>query len=432
MAPRTPAERIAEHTGPRVVGGVPATTHLRLRDDLRVVERTEGGRSMVIVCRPGGKAYRFRPAALRALQSLDGRTSFEELACRLAAPTGRRRLIEFLETARRAGLLSGEADDVPGPRPFKNPLFYRLPLVDANKPLAVLRPAIEPLFSLPAVFLFGLSLLASVGLIWAARDRCAASFAHFRHAESWLIAYGLMLLVSVVHELGHAIACLRYGGRVHSIGLLFNMLQPGLYTDVNDAWLLPKRRQRIVVSLAGVYMHMMLFPPAVLLWFLTPPGSLASQLGFLLGVVLVQSAAINMLPVLRLDGYFVLSDLLGIPNLRSVSMAYCLSLLPRFGWRWSRPGSASRRRRLVLFSYGLLSLFSVVLALVWILTRAHDWLVRLAPEHGAALGATLTLLVLIMVVHSLCLRLAELPRAVPGLGTLPRGVHGESGEEAFL
>lgn len=132
----------------------------------------------------------------------------------------------------------------------------------------------------------------------------------------WVMLLGMWVVAKLCHELGHAIAARHHGVRVGKFGLLLFFLAPLPFVDVTDAWKLESKWKRIQIGLGGVYIELALAAIAAWVWWLAP-GELVRHLAaqfFLIagpGTLLV-----NANPLLRLDGYYVLSDLTGIPNLR--------------------------------------------------------------------------------------------------------------------
>lgn len=128
----------------------------------------------------------------------------------------------------------------------------------------------------------------------------------------WLIAISL---VKLLHELGHALTCRHFGGRCREIGVLLLGFVPTLYCDVSDVWRLPNKWQRMAVSAAGMAVEVVAAACAMLLWWVTAPGML-NDLALSVAVVCsVGTLLINANPLLRYDGYFLMSDGLEIPNL---------------------------------------------------------------------------------------------------------------------
>jgi putative peptide zinc metalloprotease protein len=200
-------------------------------------------------------------------------------------------------------------------------LFFRIPLV---KPAAFLErtlPRVAPLWS-PTV-LSAFVALAVLGLFLVSRqwDAFMASFFYF---FSWdgLIAYGIGLsVVKIVHELGHAYTATRFGCRVPSMGVSFLVMFPVLYTDTTGAWRLTSRKKRLAIDCAGVAAELMVASISTLIWVFLPEGSLRSVFFVLATSSWIMSLAVNLNPLMRFDGYYVLSDLLDIPNLQSRAFA---------------------------------------------------------------------------------------------------------------
>ena len=128
----------------------------------------------------------------------------------------------------------------------------------------------------------------------------------------WLI----LIVNKVFHEFGHAFACRVMGGPVPEMGAIFIAFTPCAYVDASASWMFASRWRRMVVNLGGVYFESMLAIGALWVWLLTGPG-LVHDLAF---QVLVMASAVTLLfnlnPLARFDGYYVLSDLVNIPNLR--------------------------------------------------------------------------------------------------------------------
>jgi putative peptide zinc metalloprotease protein len=179
-------------------------------------------------------------------------------------------------------------------------------------------------------------------------------------APSGLLAVAAAVLASkLLHELGHAFTAHRHGCRVPTMGVAFLVLWPVFYTDTNEAWKLPARRHRLTIAVAGMATELALASFALLAWTLlpdTPAWAPARSAALVLATTTwVLTLAINASPFMRFDGYFVLSDLLNLPNLHERSFAHGRWWLREalFGWGDAppEPGSATRRRLLVLFAF---------------------------------------------------------------------------------
>lgn len=241
-------------------------------------------------------------------------------------------VLEFLQVnellrADAAGLRAHLARLAAGRRPsplqwlLHHYLFFRVPLVQPDAFLDRTRRYVEPAFR-PAFFLVcgALSLLG----VWRVLDRWPAFSSTFLYFFSWQGAacYGLALvLAKSLHELAHAYTCKHYGLRVPTMGVALMMMWPLLYTDTSEAWKLTSRRARLAIVGAGVVAELLLAGAAALLWSLAPDGGVKSALYVLAAVTWVSTLAINLNPFMRFDGYYLLMDLVDIPNLSERSFA---------------------------------------------------------------------------------------------------------------
>jgi putative peptide zinc metalloprotease protein len=202
-----------------------------------------------------------------------------------------------------------------------NYLFIRIPLVRPAAFLERTLPRVAPLWSRPALTFFALLALTGLFLVSRQWDAFMASFLYF---FSWqgLLAYGAGLFaVKIIHELGHAYTATRFGARVPTMGVSLMVLMPMLYTDTTGAWRLKSRKERLTIDCAGVTAELMVASISTLAWVFLPEGPLRSVAFILATSSWVMSLAINLNPFMRFDGYYVLSDWLGVPNLQPRAFA---------------------------------------------------------------------------------------------------------------
>lgn len=176
------------------------------------------------------------------------------------------------------------------------------------------------------------------------------------HLESLLVAWVVLLSVVVLHEFAHGLTCKHFGGHVHEMGFLLIYFQPAFYCNVSDAWLFPERSHRLWVTFAGAYFEMFLWALAMLVWRLTEPATALNHFALIVVATSAIKSLFNMNPLIKLDGYYLLSDWLGIPNLRSKSGQYLWAGLRALLGRpanWPT-GATPRERRICLF-YGLIA-----------------------------------------------------------------------------
>ena len=122
-------------------------------------------------------------------------------------------------------------------------------------------------------------------------------------------------LVKVLHELGHGLCCKRFGSDCNEIGVMLLAFTPCLYCNVTDSWMMKNRWHRLFVAAAGIYVELMLAVAAFLIWYFSVPGVVHSLAFNVMAICSINTLLLNGNPLLRYDGYYVLSDLLKVPNL---------------------------------------------------------------------------------------------------------------------
>ena len=265
----------------------------------------------------------------------------------------RRRATDNARTARRRAVL--------------NPLAIRLPGIDPAPILARIAPICGWLFSRSFLWIAVPLALAAAGVALLRADLLVAELRSATAAfhPSMLLSLAIVTAgAKIVHELAHAVACRKFGGNCREIGVLLLVGVPCLYCDVTSIWMISERWKRAIVGAAGIYAELMLAAVAILLWNASAPG-LFHDLCLQLAVVCsVATVLFNGNPLLRYDGYFILTDLVGTSNLGERSEAtlrklltrwYCgdadesgVDAIPNRPWLWASYAFASTVYRTVL------------------------------------------------------------------------------------
>jgi putative peptide zinc metalloprotease protein len=236
-------------------------------------------------------------------------------------------------------------------------LFFRVPLLRPERWLVRTLPWVQWLYS--RAFLVVTCGAALVGLMLAARQW--DTFTHTLSetlSPAGIAGWALALVVAkTLHELGHAWTATRYGLRVPQMGVAFVVLWPMLYTDTGEVWKLADRQRRFRVAAAGIAAEFALAAWATLAWSLTADGDLRSALFFLATTSWVVTLGINASPFMRFDGYFLLSDVLDLPNLHARSGALARAWMRRvlLGWDEPDPEPFPARLRAGLIAFALLT-----------------------------------------------------------------------------
>jgi putative peptide zinc metalloprotease protein len=333
----------------------------------------------VLQDRTSGRFHRFSSEAYFVVSLLDGRRTMEQAWTEACARLGddaltQDEVIRLLGQLHSADVLHG---DVPpdiaelsdrGRQQRRrrlmmsvlNPLALRLPIFDPDEFLNATRPIARLVFSTfgATVFLavIGYALLLAGGH-WAALtedvvDRVLAT-------QSILLLLLAYPMVKACHELGHAWAVKRWGGEVHEIGLMFLVLMPVPYVDASDSMSFASKWRRAVVGAAGILVEIFLAAVAMIVWANAEPGMVRA---FAFSVMLIggiSTLLFNGNPLLRFDGYYVLSDLIEIPNLASRSNSYIGYLVQRyaFGIRGAQSPVTARGEAPWMFFYAIGSFF---------------------------------------------------------------------------
>jgi putative peptide zinc metalloprotease protein len=296
-----------------------------------------------------GRFFRVSPAANRMLCLMDGRRSLREvwdIAGEHSAddPPTQDETIQLLSQLHAADLLQGElppdiaeiaersqrADRRRLMQRLRNPMSMRLPLFDPDKLLDATLPLVRPLFSTVG-FVVWLALVLTGAVLAALHWSELTS----NVADRILVGQNVALIVCVyplmktLHELGHAYATKMWGGEVHEVGVMLLVFIPVPYVDASASAAFRQKRRRIVVGAAGIIVELALAAIAMIVWINASPG-LGRAVAF--NVILIGGVStlfFNGNPLLRFDGYYILSDLIEIPNLAIRANSYLFFLVQR-------------------------------------------------------------------------------------------------------
>jgi putative peptide zinc metalloprotease protein len=214
--------------------------------------------------------------------------------------------------------------------------------------------------------------------------------------DNFLLLYGSILLIKILHEFGHAFACKRFGrrngsgGQVHVMGIMFMVFVPLPFVDASSAWAFRRKWHRIVVGLAGILVELACAAVAAIIWANTSAGTLHSIAYNIIFVASLSTILFNANPLLRFDGYYVLSDLLEIPNLGQRSKNYLYYLVKKFAWgikSETNPANSAGEGIWFVF-YGLTStvyrVFITIRILLFLNDRLPEQFVILVPVFAAS------------------------------------------------
>lgn len=379
----------------------------------RVIRQYYGPSITYVVEDPAsGQFYRLSESAHFFLGMLDGKTTVDQAwqACNDqlgdAAPT-QREVIELLSRLQMFGLVLGESalDAEMLEQRFRKArrqrlqkrtgrwMFPHVPIVNPEPVLRRHAALCRVLFSRFAFVLWCVLVLTALVLVIAHADRFGDALNHVAQlAPSTIATLGIIFIVlRIIHELGHAVACKAFGGRSTEIGvILIAYVLPLPYCDASSAWLFPRIWPRVCVSLGGIFAETVLAALAAIYWVLGSDPvwtSIAYQVMLVSGV---STLLFNLNPLLRYDGYYILSDLAGVPNLTQRSREMLKYLMERyaFGLKGARgPSIRSLSEGWLLAVFGLLAMpYRIFIAIAILLLISSQYLtlgVVLAVVMGA-------------------------------------------------
>lgn len=240
---------------------------------------------------------------------------------------------------------------------FTNIMFMRIPMVDPDRFLDRTRQLAHVAFSWFGGLVWCLLVLFALKIVVenfdALRDQSQALLSPGN--LPWL--YVSIIVVKLLHEFGHAYACKRFGGEVHTMGIMLLILTPIPYMDATSSWGFRSRWKRILVGAAGMLVESFIAAIATIIWFKTAPGVLHNVCFNVIFIASVSTLLFNINPLLRFDGYYILSDFLEIPNLHQRSAGQLKHLCKRylFGMKRSESPARSGRERFWITVFGIFS-----------------------------------------------------------------------------
>ncbi len=247
-------------------------------------------------------------------------------------------------------------------------VVVRLPLFDPDPLLVRLLPLGRMLFNRFMVVVWLIVILLGVRAIIENIDLAADQAQGVINPDNLPLLYLAFIFIKIIHELGHAMACRHYGGEVHGVGIFLLVFMPLPYVDATSSWAFTSRRKRILVGASGMLFELFIGALAALLWAKTDSGLLHGLAYNAMFVATVSTLLFNANPLLKFDGYFMLSDILDIPNMYQRAQQQYYYLLEKYLLRakdLSGPGD-SLSEAIWLGFYGILSALYRLLVFVGI------------------------------------------------------------------
>jgi len=357
-----------------------------------------GKRWYVLQNQMSGEHARFNRAAHAIVSKLDGSQSLETIHAQVNTRAGGRCtpdiIIDLLIKLQRMGVLLGfHALDTQIVRQrqqrmsrhsrlqrMANPLAVRISMGDPDAWLSRLAPRFKLLFSAKTVWVWALTMLVAAGLTVSYWSNIQHEFATrtLRLQTLWWFAL-LYPMMKIVHELAHAMCVKQWGGQVRDVGISILLLIPVPYVNASDVYTTHTRKQRMVLTAAGMGAELFIAAIALILWVWVAPGYTRDALFSVCVIGSISTLLFNANPLLKFDGYYLLQDALDIPNLAlrsSLWLRYCFKRYVLGLTKLAIPNAAPSEKRW-LSAYGVaVALYKPILtiSIVIFLWRSYPWL----------------------------------------------------------
>ncbi|HXI83439.1 MAG TPA: efflux RND transporter periplasmic adaptor subunit [Verrucomicrobiae bacterium] len=357
------------------------TTQPKLRRDLVLSAQGNGDATALIIKDPAtAKFFRFRQVEAFVLQRLDGATSLDALRPEVERTFGvavaPATLEQFVAKLDRLGLLAKEEETAVSHAPPKRArgslLYLRLASIDPDRLLTRLDRLLRFCFTPAFVVLSALLILAGVGITASNWTEILQDFRGLWSFQTLLVMWVVVSVAITFHEFAHGLTCKHFGGSVHELGFLLLYFQPAFYCNVSDAWLFPKKSRRLWVGFAGAYCDLLVWALAAFAWRITDFSAGLHRIALIILGTSVIRTLFNLNPLIKLDGYYLLSDYLEIPNLRAKAMAYLKRQLT----------DVTPRERRIYIVYGLLAATYSYWLLAWVALWVEGSLTRQYQGSG--------------------------------------------------
>ena len=277
-------------------------------------------------------------------------------------------------------------------------LSMRLPGVNANSIISVAEAFGSWIFSPLVVVVASVWLLFSAFFGVQVLDDIVLALPSLSSigARDFVLFLVCISVVKIIHELAHAVCCRRMGAECKEIGVMFLVFSPCLYCNVTDSWMLPSKLKRIAISAAGIYVELLIASVSLALWYYAATPFLKSLFMNLLIICSVSTLLINGNPLMRYDGYFILSDWVGIPNLSQQSKKAAWNFFSRMFFIQPKQIESlqSTPTTVFLIGYHLASFVYRILILLFIFFALYSVLEPIGLENVAISAGVIYLLTL--------------------------------------
>ena len=381
----------------------------KFRDDLIISQLGQAERISFVIKDPiTRRFFRLKQPEYFIAKQLDGRTSLQKIQQRFEEefrePLSLPKLEQFIKRLQGLCLIESELTErelshlqrrmsVERSR-FRRLLYLKLKAIDPHNLFNAIIAHIGFFFSRWFVFLVPLLTIVALVITISNWGEYTAQVKSLFRPETIPTLLLVVFIVTSLHEFAHGLTCKHFGGDVHEIGFLLIYFLPAFYCNVSDAWLFKERGKRLWVSFAGVFLQIFIWALATIAWRVIDPATWLSSVLCITMVTSGLTTVFDLNPLIKLDGYYLLSDYLGIPNLRRKAFAYLGSQIKAKLFSVARRGrEVTGREKRIYLLYGIsASIYSFGL-LLFIFLKTAGFVV--SKFHGTGLITLFAIILLL-------------------------------------
>jgi multidrug resistance efflux pump len=368
----------------------------QIADRAEIIEHRDGGRpAFILGSTMTGRFVLLHSAEHEVFQLLRRSLTPAAICAKFKQEHGRvlslAVLTKFLSRLDDIGLLDGWRSQVLADQPFGTEFYRRFSLFDPDRLFARMVSRLRWIWT-PGFVLFSLFLVAFALLLSLMNWGEVSSYAMYALRRHYVAIFIAGILVGFSHEFAHGLTCKAFGGPVREIGvLMIYYFLPALYCNVSGVHFIRQRSRRLWVIAAGVYWQVLVGAVAILVWFTLAPFTLPADLAFAFFLGSVADVAFNANPLIKLDGYYFLSQCLRIPNLMDRSRSWWRSALRRLFLAETESSSPkfSLREHSALAAFGAVSFIYTTGLKVFIVCYVGSYLIDWFQFAGLLLAAGL-------------------------------------------
>ncbi len=397
---------------------------VRLRPGVDIFpQRYRGRRWYVVRDLLGNRFFRIRPPAYRFICELERSGTVGEAwdRCLDASPDeapGQGEVVQLLSQLHQSGLLRSDLEgDVASlfsakekedrsrvKQQWSSLLFIRIPLFNPDRFLQRTLPLVSWMISRVGFVAWLIALGFGAKAIAENWEQFRAETGDLLGASNLPWLYGAMIVIKGLHEYAHGYFCRKYGGEVPQMGIMLLLLNPLPFVDASSSWAFRQKSKRILVASAGMIMEVFLASLAAVIWANTADGLAHTVAYNAIIIASVGTLLFNLNPLLRFDGYHILSDILEVPNLQQRASRTSLYLIERYLFRLPNsvnPAETKTETCWLVFYFVAAFIYRIIL-LTGILLLVSHWFYGIGVILAVVFGFIWLVLPVIKAIRYLC------------------------------